>query len=250
MRVSSAARPCPCPSPSDSAAGPVWRPGTTAQSSTTDHPDPVWVGAGQPDVRAPSKSAPPPLSRRVPSFLPASRHPVRRSVAVASQPSVRYFQRRPQAAPSLPAPPCRRWPKSSTSRRHSRRRAWACIGRLGRCRVAGPPPSRGAPSLGGRGDHLGSPRGRVGRPIRLLAGGRRRLRDFGRPRRLQPGRAAPAGSWGRRAVGPIPCASRGGLSRGVKVGRVSVCSLQTGSGREPAGPAEAVCPSTVDPVMA
>ena len=30
MRVPSAARPCPCPSHSDSAAGPVWRPGTTA----------------------------------------------------------------------------------------------------------------------------------------------------------------------------------------------------------------------------
>ena len=30
MRVPSAARPCPCPSPSDAAAGPVWRPGTTA----------------------------------------------------------------------------------------------------------------------------------------------------------------------------------------------------------------------------
>jgi len=217
MRVSSAARPCPCPSPSDSAAGPVWRPGTTAQSSTTDHPDPVGVGAGQPDVRAPL----PPLSRRVPSFLSAPRHPARRPVAVASQPSVRYCQRRPQAAPSLPAPPCRRWPKSSTSRRHSRRRAWACIGRLGRCRVAGPPPSRGAPSLGGRGDHLGSPRGRVGRPIRLLAGGRRRLRDFGRTRRLQPSRAAPAGSWDRRAVGPTPYASRSELYRGVKVGRVS-----------------------------
>ena len=123
-------------------------------------------------------------------------------------------------------------------------------GGLGRFRVAGPPPSRGAPSLGGRGDHLGSPRGRVGRPIRLLAGGRRRLRDFGLPRRLQPSRAAPAGSWGRRAVGPTPYASRSGLSRGVKVGRVSVCGLRTGSGREPAGPAEAVCPSTVDPVMA
>ena len=84
-------------------------------------------------------------------------------------------------------------------------------------------PSRGAPSLGGRGDHLGSPRWRVGRPIRLLAGGRRRLRDFGRPRRLQPGRAAPAGSWGRRVVGPTPYASRSGLSRGVEVDRVSVC---------------------------
>ena len=44
-----------------------------------------------------------------PSFLPAPRHPARRPVAVASQPSVRYCQRRPQAAPSLPAPPCRRW---------------------------------------------------------------------------------------------------------------------------------------------
>ena len=138
----------------------------------------------------------------------------------------------------------------SWSRRHSRRRAWARRGWPGRCRVAGLPPSCGAPSLGGRGDHLGSPRGRVGRPIRLLAGGRRRLRDFGRPSRLQPGRAAPAGSWGRRAVGPTPYASRSGLSRGVKVGRVSVCGLRTGSGREPAGPAEAVCPSTVDPVMA
>ena len=30
MRVPSAAQPCPCPSPSDSAAGPLWRPGTTA----------------------------------------------------------------------------------------------------------------------------------------------------------------------------------------------------------------------------
>ena len=30
MRVPSAARPCPCPSHSDSAAGPVWRPGTAA----------------------------------------------------------------------------------------------------------------------------------------------------------------------------------------------------------------------------
>ena len=100
------------------------------------------------------------------------------------------------------------------------------------------------------GDHLGSPRGRVGRPIRLLAGGRRRLRDFGRTRRLQPSRAAPAGSWGRRAVGPTPYASRSELYRGVKVGRVSDCAFRTGSGGEPAGPAEAVCPSTVDPVMA
>ena len=63
-------------------------------------------GRGGPARR---ESAPPPLSRRVPSFLPAPRHPARRPVAVASQPSVRYCQRRPQAAPSLPAPPCRRW---------------------------------------------------------------------------------------------------------------------------------------------
>ena len=126
-------------------------------------------------------------------------------------------------APSHRSSPPSRRPKSSTSRRHSRRRAWARRGRPGRCRVAGLPPSRGAPSLGGRGDHLGSPRGRVGRPIRLLAGGRRRLRDFGRPRRLQPGRAAPAGSWGRRVVGPTPYASRSVLSRGVEVDRVSVC---------------------------
>ncbi len=160
-----------------------------------------------------------------------------------------FWELHPMAPSHRSSPPSRR-PKSSTSRRHSRRRAWACRGRLGRCRVAGPPPSRGAPSLGGRGDHLGSPRGRVGRPIRLLAGGRRRLRDFGRPRRLQPGRAAPAGSWGRRAVRPTPYASRSGLSRGVKVGRVSVCAFRTGSGREPAGPAEAVCPSTMDPVVA
>ena len=69
-------------------------------------------------------------------------------------------------------------------------------------------------------------------------------------RKTVAGRAAPAGSWGRRAVRPTPYASRSGLSRGVKVGRVSVCGLRTGSGREPAGPAEAVCPSTVDPVMA
>jgi len=74
MRVSSAARPCPCPSPSDSAAGPVWRPGTTAQSSTTDHPDPVGVGAGQPDVRAPL----PPLAAR--PLLPP-RHPATRLAA-------------------------------------------------------------------------------------------------------------------------------------------------------------------------
>ena len=119
-------------------------------------------------------------------------------------------------APSHRSSPPSRRPKSSTSRRHSLRRAWARRGRPGRCRVAGLPPSRGAPSLGGRGDHLGSPRGRVGRPIRLLAGGRRRLRDFGRPRRLQPSRAAPAGSWGRRAVGPTPEASRGRLARGCR----------------------------------
>ena len=65
MRVPSAARPCPCPSHSDSAAGPVWRHGTTAQSSTTDHPDPVGAGAGQPDVSAPlppSRGASPPSS--------------------------------------------------------------------------------------------------------------------------------------------------------------------------------------------
>ena len=117
-------------------------------------------------------------------------------------------------------------------------------------------PPRAVRQASGVGETISGRRGggsepdRVGRPIRLLAGGRRRLRDFGRPRRLQPGRAAPAGSWGRRAVGPTPYGSRGGLSRGVKVGRVSVCGLRTGSGREPAGPAEAVCPSTVDPVMA
>mmetsp|Transcript_2427 Transcript_2427/g.7226 ORF Transcript_2427/g.7226 Transcript_2427/m.7226 type:complete len:223 (-) Transcript_2427:1291-1959(-) len=220
MRVPSAARPCP------------WvltlrlrrRTGLATQDDRLEQhhrPSRTRGGRGGPARR---ESPPPSLSRRVPSFLPAPRHPARRPVAVASQPSVRYCQRRPQAAPSLPAPPCRRWPKSSTSRRHSLRRAWACRGRPGRCRVAGLPPSRGAPSLGGRGDHLGSPRGRVGRPIRLLAGGRRRLRDFGRSRRLQPSRAAPSGSWGRRVVGLTPYASRGGLSRGVEVGRVSVCA--------------------------
>ena len=59
--------------------------------------------------------------------------------------------------------------------------AWARRGRPGRCRVAGLPPPRGAPSLGGRGYHLGSPRGRVGRPIRLLAGGRRGSAILGAP---------------------------------------------------------------------
>ena len=125
-------------------------------------------------------------------------------------------------APSHRSSPPSRRPKSSTSRRHSRRRAWARRGRPGRCRVAGLPPSRGAPSLGGRGDHLGSPRGRVGRPIRLLAGGRHRLRDFGRPRRLQPGRAVPAGSSGRKVIGPTPEASRGRLFRGSRAREVRI----------------------------
>ena len=49
-------------------------------------------GRGGPARR---KSAPPSLSWRVPSF-PAPRHSARRPVAVASQPSVRYCQRRPK----------------------------------------------------------------------------------------------------------------------------------------------------------
>ena len=92
MRVPSAARPCP------------WvltlrlrrRTGLATRDGRLEYhhrPSRPRGGRGGPARR---ESPPPSLSRRVPSFLPAPRHPARSPVAVVSQPSVRYCQRRPK----------------------------------------------------------------------------------------------------------------------------------------------------------
>ena len=202
---------------------------------------------GQPDVRAPlppSRGASPPSSPHPATRLAApspSRVSPRSGTAKGGHKQHHRYQRHRAGAGKLCGPcsgPLARrpgtWrphtaPRPRLAGQNRRHRVGTLYGGpglteagLGGAGWLGCPPPAVCQVSGVGKTITGRQWGRVGRPIRLLAGGHRQRRNFGRPRRLQPGRAVPAGSSGRKVIGPTPEASRGRLFRGSRAREVRI----------------------------